>query len=968
MTLIQILLLFVPHLGHDVLVVPTAERVTVPDVYVTDLGPVDEHEIQHVQTAIIDALAERGWDVRSANVLAEDPAGRWVPLPELLPPIEPPPARAWEMKGNGSGSPVITGIGSPGQVPGFLAGRTIYLSAGHGWTWNTTLGRWATQRGNTNNIVEDFVNHEGVHHYFIPMLQNAGATVFPVREPDKNTALVIVDETQAAVTGDWTSGPAGWDPAIDTMKSGTNPFAGGGTIQTVTTEEATATATFEASLPKSGTYGVNIAWSAGADRSPDVEVIVHHAGGQAVYQLDQRRHGSTWMFLGKLAFRADVPAKVVVTNKSNIPGGLVSVDAVRFGGGLGVVERGNGSFPAAGPTSGRPRWEENCRYHAQFQGAPKGVYDASGSDGNDDVGCRSRYSAWQHEEGEDAVFVSWHSNAPTPARGTSTWVYGPNPPNGQYIFTGNAGSDALAKTVHAEIIAAIKAEWDPNWKDRGIKSAWFGELNPNHNPEMPATLVEVAFHDTAEDAAYLAEPRFRRTLSRGYYRGIVRYFAERDGIEPQYAPMEPMHLRVLGTAEGAVSVRWEPSPEGQPATAYRVWTSTDGLGFSVVKNTPETQVVLDGLAPGVPVFVRVSATNEGGESFPTPTLGALPSCNDVESRALVVAGFTRIDAFSLPTEDMTPWSLGHPMRLDQDRVNTFDYTVEHGLALAAAGVPFDSTEATAVESGHAPLDGYAMVDWILGEQSTVDETFSTATQPVVAAYLGAGGRLFASGAELGWDLDEKGSDADKAFCAEWLKTGLAADSAETYELKSGATFHGRYDVEFADVLSPTGGATTLWTYATGGTAAVAFDGDFSVVTAGFPFEAIDGADTRAELMSQVVDALGFDAGIDLCDAPVEPDPPPGDEAGDSETGSPRRGPDAGGRQPTDPDAGTGQPGPPRGLIPSKVSAYGGSETESAGCRTTPGPSGAAPTTLFWLLGLCLIGLRALGRLDARHGS
>ena len=46
-------------------------------------------------------------------------------------------------------------------------------------------------------------------------------------------------------------------------------------------------------------------------------------------------------------------------------------------------------------------------------------------------------------------------------------MYGPNPPNGQYLFSGTSGSDALAKTVHAEIVAAIQAEWDPSWKDRG---------------------------------------------------------------------------------------------------------------------------------------------------------------------------------------------------------------------------------------------------------------------------------------------------------------------------------------------------------------------------------------------------------------------------------------------------------------------------------------------------------------------
>ena len=39
---------------------------------------------------------------------------------------------------------------------------------------------------------------------------------------------------------------------------------------------------------------------------------------------------------------------------------------------------------------------------------------------DDDVGARSRYAAWDHEDGEDAVYVAWHTNAPDPGVGTSS--------------------------------------------------------------------------------------------------------------------------------------------------------------------------------------------------------------------------------------------------------------------------------------------------------------------------------------------------------------------------------------------------------------------------------------------------------------------------------------------------------------------------------------------------------------------
>ena len=122
----------------------------------------------------------------------------------------------------------------------------------------------------------------------------------------------------------------------------------------------------------------------------------------------------------------------------------------------------------------------------------------------DDVSARSRFAAWDHEEGEDAVYVAWHTNAcggtSCTARGTNTFVYGDNEPDGTYQFSGTPGSDVLATFVHRELVQDIQTGFDATWRDRGIKSAYFGELNPYHNPEMPSLLIEVGFHQTPTDA------------------------------------------------------------------------------------------------------------------------------------------------------------------------------------------------------------------------------------------------------------------------------------------------------------------------------------------------------------------------------------------------------------------------------------------------------------------------------------
>jgi len=61
------------------------------------------------------------------------------------------------------------------------------------------------------------------------------------------------------------------------------------------------------------------------------------------------------------------------------------------------------------------------------------------------------------------------------------------------------------------------------------------------------------------------------------------------------------------------------------------------------------------------------------------------------------------------------------------------------------------------------LENYKTVAYILGEESTADETFSTAEQEKVKSYLKQGGNLLATGAEIAWDLDNKGSAGIKIF-------------------------------------------------------------------------------------------------------------------------------------------------------------------------------------------------------------
>jgi len=170
-----------------------------------------------------------------------------------------------------------------------------------------------------------------------------------------------------------------------------------------------------------------------------------------------------------------------------------------------------------------------------------------------------------------------------------------------------------------------------------------------------------------------------------------------------------------------------------------------------------------------------------------------------------------------------------------------------------------------------------MVDWILGEESTQDESFNYSEQDTVEAYLAAGGCLFVSGAETGWDLDYKGHAIDRDFYNDYLRADYAADDAGVHAVSgvagtifeglAGITFddggHGTYDVRYPDCLNASGGSAINLTYdGTSYKAGIEYDGACRLVNLGFPFETVYPGASRDSLMSRVLDFFGIAADID----------------------------------------------------------------------------------------------------------
>ncbi len=696
------------------------------------------------------------------------------------------------------------------QPQGALSGKSVFLSPGHGWFWSTNLGRWATQRGNNFGVIEDHSNGEAVFNWLQQYLWNAGAGIYSARERDLNTNMVILShgDTGYEETGSWST------------QTASGSYDGTHRVASVSQTE-TATATFTPDIPEAGYYHV-YAWyrrSTGGtgNTSTATRYTINHAGGQTEWVQNQNHDGFTWKNIGQYYFEEGSnpeTGSVTVSNQGDETGRVVIADTFRFGGGMGDYPEGPNNV-----VSGKPRWEESGKYYSGFLGY---TYD------NGTVNAMPRWANWEHESWQagNSVYVSWHTNAFNGnVRGTETYAFSSQGWGG--AFDGVPGGDVLRDRIQQQLISDIRAQWDSNWTSRGSRTANFGELNPNNNPAMPAALTEIAFHDNAQDAESIRDPRFRRIAARAVYRGIVRFFAEQDGVDPIFLPETPTHFRVTSQPDG-IGIDWNtpPSssglgPHGHPATGYRVYISEHPYAFPNAIETDSTSYLHEDVEEGTTYYVRVAATNDGGESFPTETL-AVRHSEGGNNSILLVHGYDRIDE-SMILRMPDPHSSNLQAREFLDRINTYDYVTLAARAVENYGESFDSAHRRAVEQNAIGLQDYSTVIWLAGLENQEFNSISSIGQARIQAFLGNGGQLFISGAELATHLDAQ--QGGRSFYRDFLMARHEAQNAgtRTIEPAAGSIFEGLgvitvddgsaiYNVASPDRIDTEGGSLSAMLY------------------------------------------------------------------------------------------------------------------------------------------------------------
>ena len=833
------------------------------------------------------------------------------------------------------GEPWVKNISRPYTAKHGLEGRHIALWQSHGRYYFAEKDIWKWQRPSLYCTTEDLFTQSVVVPLLMPMLENAGALVYTPRERDWQPNCVIVDN-DASMPGSyyseqngksvkWSAVETGYMPKDSVYVDKDNPFACGTSRVVATTtgsKSNEATAVWTPLVPADGNYAVYVAYRTFKNSVPDAMYTVKHSGGATVFHVNQRMGGGTWVYIGTFHFKAGDSSQGVILSGKSKHKGVVSADAVRFGGGMGNVARGDSIMH----TSGLPRYLEAARYNLQTGGFPYEVYSVyeGEDDYRDDINCRSHavnYLSGGSVYNPDTTGLNvplelsfgFHSDAGyskddaiVGSLGVVTTRY-----NGDTLATGRSRymSRDLVSYLLNNVQEDLTVHYGKRWPVRGILDRSYSE---SRQPLVPSVIFESLSHQNFADMVYGHDPNFKFILARSVYKSLLKHLCYVHGDKYVVQPLPVTDFSVqLSKDEKFATLRWRPVYDPQEptakATAYVVYTKTADGGYDngTVVDEPSCTIAV---SEGVMYSFKVAALNDGGQSLPSEEL-SLYVAGGKAPHVLVVNCFHRLSAphavsnaanagFDMDIDPgvpyiMTPEYCGPQLDFSRENIgsenglglsgndyegmlvagNTFNYPAVHGKALAANDITFVSCSSTAVMNGTVELEGFDVVDLIMGveKQGAIGsylggykrpyKAFPPQLQSKVREYCSGGGNLFVSGAFIASDMMK--NKEDKAFIRDVLRFdygGSVTDLSETKISGSGLELdiprrvnERTYAVSCPDILVPLDNAFVSFVFDDcRESAGVAYVGDYKVLSTSFPFETVAGEQKRAKLMGAIM--------------------------------------------------------------------------------------------------------------------
>lgn len=761
---------------------------------------------------------------------------------------------------NHSDVPLITRISSIAQPTKGLANRHIALWQSHGYYFKQEADEWRWQRPQLWETVEDLFTQSYVLPYIVPMLERAGATVLLPRERSTRTEELIIDNDEGIDdtiytehNGDkkWQNGGIGFAHIYESYPSGHNPFMDGTSRKAATTTNTAnlTTASWGGEITKSGIYSVYVSYSTLPESVTDAHYTVHATGGNREFAINQQMAGNMWVCLGDFYFEEGYHSTLVSLSNLSEQKGVVTADAVKIGGGMGNIYRSvdptlrNEEDIYEERVSGYPRFTEGARYWLQWSGFSTDVY--APKEGLDDY--KEDYMSRAHwvnalmggseqlkkEKGKNIpvdLALAVHSDAGVRLNDDiigTLGIYSTKENKGKFEDKNLSRlySRDLTDLVMSQIVSDVRHLYEPQWTRRGMWDRGYYEARI---PGCPTMLLELLSHQNFADMRYGLDPAFRFDVSRAIYKGVLRYLSSQYNADYIVQPL-PVNSFAVELSGDIAHLSWQPTTDPLEPTAvpdyYILYTRVDGKGFDCGRRIDSTSALVK-QEPDKVYSYRITAVNEGGESFDSETLSACATTN-AKGNVMIINGFDRISApisiqgdsiagfynhldsgvgyiedisfigeqvifdRKLSRSENDNYALGTSYTDYEDRViagNSFDYPALHGGDLHSLGYSFCSASAKAIECGNVELAKYPIVDLILGKQRTTAvgrgamgykyKAMSEALQKTIKDYTANGGDIFVSGCYLLTDLwhAAEATESDKAFAEQVLHTKFGGNA------------------------------------------------------------------------------------------------------------------------------------------------------------------------------------------------
>lgn len=705
-----------------------------------------------------------------------------------------PAASRLKVKGHVRKPAIVTELDGAKYSKG-LTGRHIALWQSHGRYYEKAFDRWEWQRACLFQTVEDMFTQSFVLPYLVPMLENAGAYVMLPRERDLQRNEIIPDNDPSCgkrgtgsykESGNWTDAGTGFADPRPIYTDGENPFTFGTSRKASCIAHGRkggqAEAVWTPDIPEKGRYGVYVSYTTLPESTSSACYTVVHSGGSSKFVVNQKMGGGTWVYLGTFEFDKGAEGYVKLENRTPKgwryhDGSVVTADAVRFGGGMGNIARGEDSPE----TSGMPRSAEAARYWLQWAGSDTTIYSQNKGidDYKDDFMCRGDWvgelSGGSEVNPEQKgrripidLSLGFHSDAGVTPNDSTIGTLAIYTLKSEGKQTYPSGEDRMASRefadlVQSQLIRDLRSQHDEGWARRSI---WDRGYRESRTPPVPSMLVELLSHQNFADMKFGLDPKFRFTASRAVYKGMLKYLSNRYGCDYAVQPLPVESMAVEFTDNSKALISWVPVRDSLEPTAdpeyYILETRIDDGCFSErvikdIRNFGDRTCVKTDIEPGHIYSFRIRACNDGGMSFPSETVSiGMPSSDD-KNIVLIVNNFDRISAPSFIDRpdyagftgrndsgvpyisdisyvgEMYQYRRGLEWKDDDNpgfgasycdhageviAGNTFDYPYIHGKAVLKAGYPFISCSRKAFCSYRSIGKGVWALDMICGKQVT----------------------------------------------------------------------------------------------------------------------------------------------------------------------------------------------------------------------------------------------------------